>query len=932
MLSKGDTIGHYEILSLLGQGGMGQVYLAKDEILERNVAIKFLPEDVDRDFLTRQRFVREAKSAASLDHPFICKVYETGETEGKAFITMEYVEGQTLREKIEKEPISLRDAIRISLEVAEALDEAHKKGIVHRDLKPANIMITPGGHAKVMDFGLAKRILPGGEQEISRTLTQSSITEAGSIAGTISYMSPEQARGEDIDARSDIFSLGIILHEMLTGGHPFSKPSAIETLSSILRDPPPQTHIKPKSVNPIITPILRKALSKDVTARYQNASKLVADLRKAQREIIGGPAVKRLLPIIGAAVIVIAILVVVALQFIVPHKAPVPATGPEPISVLVADFQNKTGDPVFDGALEQLLGISLEGAPFISVYERGQAHKLANQLDPSAEGRLTSELAQLIGNREGINVVIDASIEPEGNGYLIKMRAIDTVKNEPITEASRKIETKAEIGKAVDYLSSKLREELGGASTESAQALAGETFTASSLAAMNAYAHAQELNYQGKREEAIQWFLKALDHDPNLGRAYASIGVIYNNLQKPEESDKYFDMAMVRIDQMSEREKLRTLSTYYLIKKNYPKAIEEFTTLIEKYPADMSAYTNLAFAYFQSRNMALAAEVGRKAVEFNPKKSIYRYNQIWYEMAAGDLVEAEKEIHSLLDLEPDYTEAYVCMGLLALAQGQTAPAREAYQLLESHGAYGNALAKTGYADIAAYEGRLSDAIKLLEEGIIFDRENDQKLIAADKCIALAQTYMLRGNKNLAVDAADKAVSTLNIAEIQFPAAEIYIQAGLDEKAREIAADLSRKVQPAHRAFAKLIGGELSKARGDVSEALQLYQEAQDLVDMWYGRFLLGCAYLEMEAFSEAYSEFNLCLERRWEATSVFFIDLPTYRYVPPVYYYLGRAQEGLKSSAAKDSYEAFLIIKEKADGDWMVEDARRRFEDPELPY
>jgi tetratricopeptide (TPR) repeat protein/predicted Ser/Thr protein kinase len=925
MLSTGEKIGHYEIIRLLGQGGMGQVYLAKDDILERQVAIKFLPEEMERDPTTRQRFVREAKSAAALDNPFICKVYETGDCEGKVFITMEFVEGKTLDEKLEEGPFVLRDSLRISLEIVEALDAAHRKGIVHRDLKPSNIMITPQGHAKVMDFGLAKRVLPGGEQELSRTMTQSSITEQGAIAGTISYMSPEQARGEGIDARSDIFAFGIILHEMLTGNHPFSKASAIETLSSILRDPPPQTHIKPKSVNPVIAPIIRKALAKDMSTRYQSAAEIIADLRKAQRDIIGGPGIKRLLPIIGAGVLVVAILVVVALWLVVPHRSPVPEAGPEPISVLIADFQNRTGDPVFDGALEQLVGISLEEAPFISVYERGQALKLGNQLDPSSEGKLTAELAQLISNREGINIVVDAAIEQEEEGFSIQVKAIDPVSSEQITQASRRIKNKSEIGKAVDYLSGKLREGLGETSPESAQALAGETFTVSSLAAMNAYARAQELNYQGKREEAIKWFLKALDHDPNLGRAYASLGVIYNNLQKPEESDKYFDMAMARIDQMSEREKLRTLSTYYLIKKNYPMVIDVLNELEEKFPADISIYANLPFAYFQSRNMDMAAEAGRRSVEFNPKNSLYRYNQIWYEMGAGNFDEAEREIHALLELEPSYVEAYVCLGLLELVRGQTTKAAESYRSLESHGAYGNALATTGYADIAAYEGRLSDAVEILKKGIDFDLENDQRLIAADKYIALAQVYMFTGNKNLAVGAADKAIATIRVAEIMFPAAEIYIQAGQHEKARELAAELSRKIQPAHRAFAKLIGGELSDARGDVSGAIQLYHEAQDLVDMWYGRFLLGCTYLEMEAYSEAYSEFDRCLKRRGEATSVFFIDLPTFRYLDSLDYYIGRALEGMGSPAAKDSYQKFLRIKENADkGIPLVEDCRSR--------
>jgi serine/threonine protein kinase/tetratricopeptide (TPR) repeat protein len=929
MVSPGDKIKHYEIIRLIGKGGMGEVYLAHDTILDRRVALKFLPEELEDDARTRERFLREAKSAAALDHPFICKIYETGEWDGKTFIAMEYIEGKTLEDRMEQAPLTLKDAVRITLEIAEALENAHKTGIVHRDLKPANIMITSQGHTKVMDFGLAKRVLPGGgTAELTRTLTQASITEQGSIAGTIAYMSPEQAKGEKVDTRSDIFSLGIILYEMLSGKHPFSKPSPIETLTSILRDAVPPPHITPKSVNPVLNPILRKALAKKPADRYQNIADFANDLRKAQTET--GFRIRiplRTLSIVGASVLIIALAVVGILWLRHPSgkTASKPAkTGQKPISVLIADFENKTGDPVFNGAIEQLLGISLEGASFISVYERAQARKLGAQLDPSADGQITAKLAQLISNREGINVVIDASIEPDKDGFLIKVWAIDTIKNKQIAEATRKIKTKAEVGKAVDYLSASLQSELGAAPSESAKALAGETFTVSSLAAMNAYARGQELNYQGKREEAIKWFLNALDHDPNLGRAYASLGVIYNNLQKHEESDKYFGMAMARIDQMSEREKLRTLGTYYLIKKNYPKAVEEFTSLIEKYPGDISAYTNLAFAHFQSRNMAQAEAVGRRAVEFNPKKSIYRYNQIWYAMGAGDFKEAEKEVSALLELEPNYAEAYVCRGLLNLVQGQTAQATEAYRALEKQGAYGKALAATGLADIATYEGRLSDASNLLEQGIAFDLKNDQSYVAADNYIALAQAYMLMGKKDLALKAADKAVVTSRIEEMLFSAAEIYIQTGQQQKARDLAAELSKKIQPAHRAFAKLIGGELSKARGDVPGAIQLYREAQALVDMWYGRFLLGCAYLESEAYSEAYSEFDQCLKRRGEATSVFFTDLPTYRYFPPVYYYLGRAQEGLKSNAASDSYKAFLAIKEKADGDWIVQDARKR--------
>ncbi len=925
MPSQGDTIDHYEVISLLGEGGMGQVYLAKDNNLGRNVALKFLPREMEGDPEKRLRFIREARSAAALDHPFICKIYETGESEGKTYIAMEFVEGQTLEDKMKEEPFSLKESLRIALEIAEALEKAHKNGIVHRDLKPANIMLTPQGHVKVMDFGLAKRVFSGGEQEISRTMTQSSITEQGVIAGTIAYMSPEQARGGNIDARSDMFSFGIILHEMIAESHPFSKPSAIETLSSILRDPAPQTQIKPKSVNPILSPIFKKVLAKEPEDRYQNMREFIDALRKAQRELTGeARPLRRVIPIIAASIVIVVLLVVAIIRFVLPGKDSTSETELQPVSVLITDFQNKTGDSVFDGAIEQLMGISLEGAPFISLYERGQARKLADQLDPTAEGQLTADMAKLISNREGISVVVDAAIEPEGEGYIIKVWAIDPVNNKQIADANRKIKNKSEIGKAVDYLSGKLREELGGTSTESAQAFAQETFTASSLVAMNAFAQGQELMYLGKREEAIKWFLKALDNDPNLGRAYVSLAAIYTHRQQHEEAEKYFQMAMARIDQMSEREKHRTRGTYYIVKRNIPKAIEEYTALVEKFPFDSVGYLNLALSYFYARDMAKAAEMGRKAVDLDPKKAIPRYNLVWYLIGAGDFDAAEQEVYALLNLEPNYIEAYVCRALLELARGQSAQATETYRELESKSALGAALASAGLADIAAYEGHQSDALAILKEGIAFDLENAPAYIAADKYIFLAQIHIHQGQTKLALDAADRAVATSKLEEFLFSAAEIFIQAGQEDKARDLAWELSKKIQPIHRAYAKLIGGELSMARGDIPGAIQLFQEAQSLVNTWLGHYLLGRAYLESEAYAESYSEFEECLRRQGEATSVFFNDLPSFRYMPPVYYYLGRAQEGLKSPAAKDSYETFLLIKEKGEEDWMVEDARRR--------
>jgi serine/threonine protein kinase/tetratricopeptide (TPR) repeat protein len=927
MFAPRDKVQHYEIIELLGKGGMGEVYLARDTILDRKVALKFLPDELEGDARTRERFVREAKSAAALDHPFICKIYETGESAGKAYISMEYIEGKTLKDRIEQEPLPLREIIRVTLEIAEALENAHKAGIVHRDLKPANIMISSQGHTKVMDFGLAKRILPGGgTAELSRTLTQASITERGSIAGTIAYMSPEQAKGENVDARSDIFSLGIILYEMLSGKHPFSRPSPIETLTSILRDAAPPPHIKPKSVNPILNPILRKALAKNPADRYQNITDLVIDLRKVQREAAGGARlVSRLLPIMGAAVVIIILAVFVILKITRPRHITSAKAEPKSVSVIIADVENQTDDPDLKGALEQLLEISLGGAEHVSIFEHKQAVNLIKRFDPSANGELTEKNTPLLCRREGINVIIKASIASDKNGFLIKAMASDPVSGKNLAEADRTIKTKTDILKAADYLSTKLRVGLGVIPPGSAEALIKETFTTSSLEAMGSYAEAQDLDAHGKEKDAIDAYLRAIDHDPNFGRAYAGLAVVYYAQGEWQLAEKYYKEALDRIDQMTDREKHRTRGGYYLFKQNYKRAIEEYSALVQQNPKDMAGYTNLAFAYFISYKMADAFQIGLRAVELDPENLDYRYNQSWYALAYGDFERATLEARKTLEIDPAYAKAFIVLALVELAQGRPDGAAKQYQQVEALGAFGASLAAAGLADLAIYEGRLEDAIPILKKGISADLENKSSYLAALKLTMLAQTYLQQGKKAQATETADHAVKTHKREEILFAAARIYLEGDAEDKARNIAGDLSKRVQDIHLAYAKLIGGYLSLKRGDTANALKCFDEAQTLVDTWLGRFALGRAYLEAGAFTEAYSEFEKCEKRQGEAMSVFLNDLPTYHCLDSLYYYMGRAQEGLGNAAAKESYQKYLDIKAKADqGLAMVEDARKR--------
>lgn len=923
---SGKKIKHYEIEKLLGKGGMGEVYLAQDTKLDRKVAIKFLPPELESDELTQRRFIREAKAAAALDHPFICKVYESGEADGKAYIVMEYLEGQTLRERMETKPLVMSESLKIALEIAEALEKAHKEGIIHRDLKPPNIMITPQDHVKVMDFGLAKKILPSGSN-LEQTLTQGSITEKGTIAGTLAYMSPEQAKGKNLDGRSDIFSLGIIIYEMFSHKHPFSKTTPIETLSAILRDPPPTPNVKPKMINPILRPILNKAMAKKADDRYQKISELVSDLKKAQRHSQGGTRLLfRPLPLIAASVIIIGLLVFAVLRFTRQPKGGTPETGPEIISVLIADFQNQTGDPIFDGTLEHVLGIGLEGAPFISIYKRAEALELLNKHDPEAGVRLNSKNAQLFSQKEGINLVVSGWIASSTDGYAITVWTMDIVKSERIAEADETIKSKADVLIAVQNLANKLIPQIGDISPESLKTLSRETFTASSLEAMKLYSQAQDLAALARDEEAIPLYLDAINKDPNLGRAHAGLAVVYRNRRKYDEADKHYNSAMSLLGQMTEREKFRTRGGYYFLNKNYKQAIQEYGALKEQFPADSAGDTNLPLAYFYRRDMQKAFEVGQYAVDRHPGRMTPWINLVWYAMAIGKFDKAEQEVHKILEDDPKFADAYVCLALIELEQGRSNKAAETYQTLAPIGEYEASWALSGLADIALYEGRLNDAKDILEKGIPEDLKTGDKFSAAQKYTMLAHTFLLQGKKALSVDAADRAVEACNNdSSILFAAARIYVDTEEEEKARNLVQALKDLIQSEPQAYAKLIEGELLLTKANTAEAIRLFQEAQSFVDTWLGHVALGRAYLESELYIEAHSEFELCLKRYGETPAVFLNDLPTFFYYPPIHYYLGRVQEALGSDDAAESYERFLKIKEKADeGIPLVEDCQRR--------
>ena len=912
--------GRYEILELLGAGGMGAVYKAKDREVDRLVAIKVIRRELAAKPDVVRRFKQELILARKVTHKNVIRIYDLGEAEGVKFITMEFVEGRDLRTILtERGKLPPEDAAGIIVQVCRALDAAHSEGVVHRDLKPQNIMVDKQGRVTVMDFGIA------------RSMETPGMTQTGVLVGTPEYMSPEQAKGEEADARSDLFSVGIIFYELLTGKSPYRASSAVAMLVKRAQERAVPPVREDPSIPRDLSDIAVKCLETDPQRRYQSAQEVLRDLevrrgvrsgvlRAALRARLEWFAGRRTLAMVAGAVVVF----VAASLFVLREKMFVPRRAAQKAAtVLVADFINTTSEPLFDGALEPTFSIALEGASFITAYNRGQAHQTAAQVRPGATG-LDEALARLVAVREGINVVVAGSIARQGDHYNISSKAVDAVTGGTIAISEINARDKDAVLRAVDTLAARVRTALGDATPESVQIAAAETFSTSSLEAAHEYAIAQDFQWAGKYGDAIQHYSKATEFDPNLGRAYSGLAAVYANMGRRQDSEKYYKLALSKMDRMSDREKYRTRSGYYLLTRNSDKAIEELSQFVEQYPSDTAGIANLALAYFFRRDMSRALQEGRRAVEIYPKNVIQRNNLGLYAMYAGDFDTGIREQRSVLEMNPSFVLAYVGTALSELAEGRSGEAAETYQRMEKLGPQGASAASIGLADLALYEGRAADAVGDLEKGIAGDFENKNPDSAANKLTTLAYAQLLSGHRALARSAADKAVATSKEDNVLFWAARVNLGFDDETRALALAQSLAGRLETDPQAYAKLIDGEVELKRGRAADAVKLFREAQKLADTWFGRFDLGLAYLDAEAFTEAYSEFELCLKRRGEATAAFLDEVPTYRLVPPVYYYLGRAQEGLKSPAAADSYKTFLAIKEKSGEDPLVADARRR--------
>jgi tetratricopeptide (TPR) repeat protein len=591
------------------------------------------------------------------------------------------------------------------------------------------------------------------------------------------------------------------------------------------------------------------------------------------------------------------------------------------VTVLVADFSNHTGDPVFDGTLEPVVKIALEGAGFITAFDRTA---VVRTLGLPVPGRLDELAARQMAVGQGVGVVVSVSIDRQGNGYALSMKAIRAVTGDIIQSADETAEKRDQVVFTATKLTAAVRKAIGDDTSESVQRFAMETLTATSLEAIHDYATAMNAVADGKHEDALRSFSKAVDIDSNFGLAYAGMAIASRNLGQQQDSEKYIKLALGHIDRMTERERYRTRGSYYALVGDEQKCVEEYGALISGFPSDAAAHNNLAVCLTDLRNMPKGIEEMRQAATILPKKTLYRNNIALYASYGSDFATGEREARAVQDLDPSYPTGFIALAFAQLGQGQLKQTADTYQKLAKVSKQGDSNAKSGLADLAIYEGRFADAVRILEQGAAEDLAGKFPDRAAAKLRALAYTRLLQGQKGPAVAAAEASLANSKTVKSRFSAGRVFIAAGQANRAQELAAGLAAELQSEPQAYAKLLEGESALASGDPSRAITVFKEANSLLDTWIGRFDLGRAYLEAGAFAEADSEFDRCIKRRGEALSLFLDQSPTYGYFPPVYYYVGRLREGLKSAGFAESYRTYLSIRGKAGEDPLLAEVRKR--------